>query len=58
MIKITTDFILSVVEILGTLILLGVYLGRISGGNVFISGAKMVVAGVTVAILALLLGES
>ena len=58
MISITNAFILSVVASLGTLFLLGVYLGRISGGNVFISGAKMVVAGVTVAILALLLGET
>lgn len=58
MINITTAFIMSVVASLGTLFLLGVYLGRISGGNVFISGAKMVVAGVTVAILALLLGET
>jgi predicted membrane protein (TIGR00267 family) len=57
-ISITTAFILSVAASLGTLFLLGVYLGRISGGNVFISGAKMVVAGVTVAILALLLGEA
>ena len=58
MISITNAFIFSVVASLGTLFLLGVYLGRISGGNVFISGAKMVVAGVTVAILALLLGET
>jgi len=58
MISITNAFILSVVASLGTLFLLGVYLGRISGGNVFISGAKMVVAGITVAILALLLGET
>jgi predicted membrane protein (TIGR00267 family) len=56
-INITTAFILSVVASLCALFLLGVYLGRISGGNVIVSGAKMVVAGVTVAILALLLGE-
>ena len=56
-INITTAFILSVVASLCALFLLGVYLGGISGGNVIVSGAKMVVAGVTVAILALLLGE-
>ena len=49
-------FILSVVASLLTLFTLGVYLGRVSGDNVWASGIKMVVAGIIVAALALVLG--
>ncbi len=45
----------SVGACLATLFLLGVYLGRISGGNIITYGVKMVLAGVAVALLALLL---
>ncbi len=38
-----------------TLFMLGVFLGRVSRGNILYSGVKMVVAGVAVALLALLL---
>ena len=38
-----------------TLFVLGVYLGRISGGNILYSGMKMVVSGAAVALIALLL---
>jgi predicted membrane protein (TIGR00267 family) len=38
-----------------TLFSLGVYLGTISGDNILISGAKMVVSGIAVAVIALLL---
>jgi len=48
-------FFASVGAALTTLFLLGVFLGRISRGNVVYSGIKMVVAGVAVAILALVL---
>jgi predicted membrane protein (TIGR00267 family) len=50
-----TAFIFSVTASLVSLFLLGVYLGRISGGNLLSFGFKMVVAGVAVAVLALLL---
>lgn len=52
---IQTMFITSSVASLMTLFALGVYLGTISGENVFYSGAKMVVSGVAVALIALLL---
>jgi len=45
----------SIVASLLTLFLLGVFLGRVSESNVIYSGVKMVVAGIAVAILALLL---
>lgn len=48
-------FYISIGASLLTLFLLGVFLGRISGGNLLYSGIKMVVAGVAVAILALVL---
>jgi predicted membrane protein (TIGR00267 family) len=48
-------FIISIVAAMLTLFLLGVYLGRISGDNVLISGAKMVISGLAVAAIALLL---
>ncbi|MBQ03844.1 hypothetical protein CL673_03920 [Candidatus Bathyarchaeota archaeon] len=48
-------FMTSIVASLSTLFLLGVFLGRISDNNVLYSGVKMVIAGVTVALLALLL---
>ncbi len=52
---IQTMFITSSVASLMTLFALGVYLGTISGENVIYSGAKMVVSGIAVAIIALLL---
>ena len=45
----------SIILTLGTLFLLGVYLGRISKSNVFYSGLKMVLAGVAVALIAVFL---
>jgi len=48
-------FIASIGASLATLFLLGAFLGRISRGNIVYSGIKMVVAGVAVALLALLL---
>jgi len=48
-------FLASIIASLTTLFLLGVFLGRVSESNVVYSGIKMVVAGVTVALLALLL---
>jgi len=50
-----TAFIISITASMLTLFMLGVYLGTISGDNIFISGAKMVVSGIAVAIIALLL---
>jgi predicted membrane protein (TIGR00267 family) len=52
---INNAFIISIVSAMLTLFLLGVYLGRISGDNVLISGAKMVISGLAVAAIALLL---
>lgn len=49
-------YILSIAASMITLFALGVYLGRISGGNFIISGIKMVISGIAVAIIALLLG--
>lgn len=48
-------FAISIGASLLTLFLLGIFLGRVSQRNVIYSGFKMVVAGVAVAILALLL---
>lgn len=48
-------FYASIGASLVTLFMLGVFLGRVSRGNVLYSGVKMVVAGVAVALLALLL---
>lgn len=50
-------YIISAAACLVSLFTLGVYLGRISGENVFISGIKMVVSGIAVAIIALFLGH-
>ena len=50
-----TAFLLSIVASLAILFLLGVFLGRISERNIIYSGIKMVIAGVAVALLALLL---
>jgi len=50
-----TAFIVSIAASMLTLFLLGVYLGRISGENILISGAKMVVSGIAVALIAMLL---
>jgi predicted membrane protein (TIGR00267 family) len=48
-------FVASIAASLLTLFLLGVFLGKVSDTNVLYSGVKMVIAGVAVAILALLL---
>jgi predicted membrane protein (TIGR00267 family) len=48
-------FLASIIASLTTLFLLGVFLGRVSQSNIVYSGIKMVVAGVAVALLALLL---
>lgn len=48
-------FTASIGASLLTLFLLGVFLGRISNSNILYSGVKMVIAGVAVALLALLL---
>ena len=48
-------FTASIGASLLTLFLLGVFLGRVSDRNVIYSGAKMVIAGVAVSLLALLL---
>lgn len=50
-------FYASIGAALAVLFLLGVFLGRVSEGNLLYSGAKMVVAGVAVALLALLLNS-
>ena len=52
---ISSAFISSAVASLIMLFLLGVYLGKIGGENILYSGAKMVVSGIAVAIIALLL---
>jgi predicted membrane protein (TIGR00267 family) len=52
---IETAFIISISASMLTLFLLGVYLGTISGDNILVSGAKMVISGIAVAIIALLL---
>lgn len=55
LVSIQIAFIASVGASLATLFLLGAFLGRISRRNIIYSGIKMVVAGVAVALLALLL---
>ena len=50
-----TAYYLSMASSIFTLFLLGIYLGRISGNNVWVSGLKMVVSGIAVALIALLL---
>ncbi len=50
-------FYASIGAALAVLFLLGVFLGRVSEGNLLYSGIKMVVAGLTVALLALLLNS-
>ena len=50
-------FYASIVAALGILFILGVFLGRVSEGNLLYSGVKMVVAGLAVAMLALLLNS-
>ena len=56
LIPIFSAFIASIIASLLTLFTLGVYLGRVSGENIWFSGLKMVVAGIIVAALALVLG--
>ncbi|MFX1266266.1 MAG: hypothetical protein ACFFH0_12845 [Promethearchaeota archaeon] len=48
-------FFASIGAALATLFLLGVFLGRISKSNIIYSGVKMVIAGISVALLALFL---
>jgi predicted membrane protein (TIGR00267 family) len=55
LLNIQIAFVLSIIATMSTLFSLGVYLGKISGENILISGAKMVVSGIAVAIIALLL---
>ncbi|MBC8498422.1 hypothetical protein H8D40_05490 [Candidatus Bathyarchaeota archaeon] len=54
-ISIQGAFFVSIGASLATLFMLGVFLGRVSESNVIYSGVKMVIAGVAVALLALLL---
>ncbi len=54
-VSLVSAFYASVAASMVTLFLLGVFLGRVSRRNVVWSGVKMVVAGVAVAVLALLL---
>jgi predicted membrane protein (TIGR00267 family) len=55
LIQIGPAFYASIGASLATLFMLGVFLGRVSEKNVIYSGVKMVVAGVAVALLALVL---
>ena len=55
LLPIQVAFLVSIGACLTALFLLGAYLGRISRRNIIYSGIKMVVAGVAVALLALLL---
>lgn len=54
-IAIESAYLASIAASLTTLFMLGVYLARISGQNILVYGAKMVVAGVAVALIALAL---
>lgn len=54
-ISLQVAFFVSIGASLATLFMLGVFLGRVSESNVIYSGVKMVIAGVAVALLALLL---
>ncbi|MBD3204832.1 hypothetical protein GF319_00640 [Candidatus Bathyarchaeota archaeon] len=51
-----TAYIISMGASLFTLFILGIYLGKVSGENIWVSGVKMVVSGIAVALIALLLG--
>ena len=51
-----TAYVVSMGASLLTLFILGIYLGKVSGGNIWYSGVKMVISGVAVALIALLLG--
>jgi len=55
MIDVEAAYLVSVGASLTTLFVLGVYLGRISGENILVNGVKMVVAGIAVALIALVL---
>jgi predicted membrane protein (TIGR00267 family) len=55
LLAIEAGFLVSVVASLSTLFTLGVYLGKISGENILMNGVKMVVAGIAVALIALVL---
>lgn len=55
LLEIQFAFMISIAASMLTLFGLGVYLGTISGGNILISGAKMVVSGIAVALIALVL---
>ena len=54
-ISLQVAFFVSIGASLATLFMLGVFLGRVSESNVIYSGVKMVIAGLAVALLALLL---
>jgi predicted membrane protein (TIGR00267 family) len=51
-----TAYVVSMGASLFTLFILGIYLGKVSGDNIWVSGVKMVVSGIAVALIALLLG--
>ena len=55
MLSIQLAFLVSIGACLATLFLLGVFLGKVSQSNVVFSGIKMVIAGVAVALIALVL---
>ncbi len=53
--QMSSAFMVSIGAAMGTLFLLGVYLGKVSGQNLLYSGLKMVVSGIAVALIALTL---
>jgi predicted membrane protein (TIGR00267 family) len=55
LLAIETGYMASVAASLVTLFTLGVYLGKISGKNILVNGVKMVLAGIAVALIALVL---
>jgi len=55
LLAIETGYMASVAAGLVTLFTLGVYLGKISGENILVNGVKMVLAGIAVALIALVL---
>jgi predicted membrane protein (TIGR00267 family) len=55
LLAIETGYMASVAASLVTLFTLGVYLGKISGENILVNGVKMVLAGIAVALIALVL---
>lgn len=55
LLAIEAGYMASVAASLVTLFTLGVYLGKISGENILVNGVKMVLAGIAVALIALVL---